>query len=191
MKGENVKMNNENSLIVVADEISQYINMAVYFANQLIEEGSFNIAVFNLTAEERKKLNNKSLYLDKKDNLTFEHIKKTCKRLKKKNDINAVIIDLEEKDIEGDHIELSKQLKELTQEIDLSIIIFTNVKIETNSNITTTDDVEDKDILEYADMIIISKYDYKNKKMLYVAKSDNEKIPVGYMNLEERCVENG
>ena len=184
-------MNNENSLIVVADEISQYINMAVYFANQLIEEGSFNIAVFNLTAEERKKLNNKSLYLDKKDNLTFEHIKKTCKRLKKKNDINAVIIDLEEKDIEGDHIELSKQLKELTQEIDLSIIIFTNVKIETNSNITTTDDVEDKDILEYADMIIISKYDYKNKKMLYVAKSDNEKIPVGYMNLEERCVENG
>ena len=40
-------------------------------------------------------------------------------------------------------------------------------------------------------MIIISKYDYKNKKMLYVAKSDNEKIPVGYMNLEERCVENG
>lgn len=184
-------MNNENSLIVVADEISQYINMAVYFANQLIEEGSFNIAVFNLTAEERKKLNNKSLYLDKKDNLTFEHIKKTCKRLKKKNDINAVIFDLEEKDIEGDHIELSKQLKELTQEIDLSIIIFTNVKIETNSNITTTDDVEDKDILEYADMIIISKYDYKNKKMLYVAKSDNEKIPVGYMNLEERCVENG
>ena len=123
--------------------------------------------------------------------MTFEHIKKTCKRLKKKNDINAVIIDLEEKDIEGDHIELSKQLKELTQEIDLSIIIFTNVKIESNSNITTTDDVEDKDILEYADMIIISKYDYKNKKMLYVAKSDNEKIPVGYMNLEERCVENG
>ena len=184
-------MNNKNSLIVVADEISQYINMAVYFANQLIEEGSFNIAVFNLTAEERKKLNNKSLYLDKKDNLTFEHIRKTCNRLKKKNNINTVIIDLEDKDIKEDHIELSKQLKELTQEIDLSIIIFTNVKIETNSNITTTDDVEDKDILEYADMIIISKYDYKNKKMLYVAKSDNDKYPVGYMNLEERGVENG
>ena len=30
-------MDNENSLIVVADEMSQYINMAVDFAKQLIE----------------------------------------------------------------------------------------------------------------------------------------------------------
>ena len=184
-------MNNKNSLIVVADEISQYINMAVYFTNQLIEEGSFNIAVFNLTAEERKKLNNKSLYLDKKDNLTFEHIRKTCKRLKKKNNINTVIIDLEDKDINEDHIELSKKLKELAKELNLVIEIFTNVKKVTNRNFIIIDNVEDKDILEYADMIIISKYDYKNKKMLYVAKSDNDKYPVGYLDIEERCVENG
>ncbi len=184
-------MDNENSLIVVADEISQYINMAVYFANQLIEEGSFNIAVFNLTAEERKKLNNKSLYLDKKDNLTFEHIRKTCNRLKKKNNINTVIIDLEDKDINEDHIELSKKLKELAKELNLLIEIFINVKKVTNRNFIIIDNVEDKDILEYADMIIISKYDYKNKKMLYVAKSDNDRYPVGYLDIEERCVENG
>ena len=184
-------MDKENSLIVVADEMSQYINMAVYFANQLIEEGSFNIAVFNLTAEERKKLNNKSLYLDKKDNLTFEHIRKTCKRLKKKNNINTVIIDLGDKDINEDHIELSKKLKELAKELNLLIEIFINVKKVTNRNFIIIDNVEDKDILEYADMIIISKYDYKNKKMLYVAKSDNDKYPVGYLDIEERCVENG
>ena len=184
-------MDNENSLIVVADEMSQYINMAVDFVDDLMEDENFNIAVFNLTAEERKKLNNKSLYLDKKDNLTFEHIRKTCKRLKQKNNINTVIIDLEDKDINEDHIELSKKLKELAEELNLVIEIFTNIKKVTNRNFIIIDNVEDKDILEYADMIIISKYDYKNKKMLYVAKSDNDKYPVGYMNLEERGVENG
>ena len=38
-------------------------------------------------------------------------------------------------------------------------------------------------------MIIISKYDYKNKKMLYIAKSDNDKYPVGYIDLEKRSTE--
>ena len=182
-------MDNENSLIVVADEMSQYINMAVDFVDDLMEDENFNIAVFNLTAEERKKLNNKSLYLDKKDNLTFEHIRKTCKRLKQKNNINTVIIDLEDKDINEDHIELSKKLKELAKELNLLIGIFINVKKVTNRNFIIIDNVEDKDILEYADMIIISKYDYKNKKMLYIAKSDNDKYPVGYIDLEKRSTE--
>lgn len=181
-------MKNKNSnLVIVADEYSQYINLAIEFAERIVKI-KMKVAIFNLTDDAQEELQDRipknkrnKLYIDKNGDLTIDYIEQKSKELKDNKKIDVIIIDLEEKDININYKELSKRLRDLSLELGLTIEIFTQIKGATGTTITGIEDVENEEITDYADMVYVSKFNDKNEKVAFVAKSNNDKYPVGYL----------
>ena len=181
-------MKNKNSnLVIVADEYSKSINQAIKFAECVVKI-KMKVAIFNLTDDTQEELQDRipknkrnKLYIDKNGDLTIDYIEQKSKELKDNKKIDVIIIDLEEKDININYKELSKRLRDLSLELGLTIEIFTQIKGTTGTTITGIEDVENEKITDYADMVYVSKFNDKNKKVVFVAKSNDDKYPIGYL----------
>lgn len=181
-------MNNKNSnLVIVADEYSQYINLAIEFAERVLKI-KMKVAIFNLTDNAQEELQVRTpknkrnkLYIDRNSDLTIDYIEQKSRELKAEKKIDVIIIDLEEKEININYKELSKRLKDLSLELGLTIDIFTQIKENTRVTIIGIEDIENEEITDYADMVFVNKINDKNKKVAFVAKSNNDKYPVGYL----------
>lgn len=123
-----------------------------------------SVIVFNLKSNEREELEKwiqdvdiekDKLYVDNNENININYIEKECYKLKS-NDIDfIVIIDYEKGNIGSDK-EVSNRLKELACALGIHIFVIANlIENRKNKTIPTIEDVEHKELIEYADTVFI------------------------------------
>lgn len=138
--------------------------IAKLFSGKIATGTPKSVIVFNLKSNDREELEKwikngeiekDKLYLDNNENITINYIEKECYKLKSDDIDFIVIIDYEKGNIGSDK-EVSNRLKELACALDIHIFVIANLIENRNSNpVPTIEDVEHKELIEYADTVLI------------------------------------
>ncbi|MFR5509153.1 MAG: hypothetical protein ACLTKT_08180 [Clostridia bacterium] len=178
-------------LIIVAEKKSEsYENKAIYFAEGLAKR-KFEVTLFNLSDYCRenikfiksKKVKNR-IYLDDKENISVDYLKEKIKELKKTKKLNVIIMDMRDKGIQGDYEKLSKELKEIPENI--GVIMLLNIKENIKDNMVDVENIENQLITINADMIYATTKNENKEKQTYIIKSNNPKFPVGLLKKQKK-----
>lgn len=150
------------------DLLIWYLNknngIAKSLSKKISNETPKSVIVFNLKSDDYEELEKMlqtgeiekdKLYLNNNENITINEIEKECYKLKSDYVDFIVVIDYEKGNIGADE-DVSKKLKELAVALDIHIFVISNLnENKKNNTAPTIEDVEHKELINYADTVFI------------------------------------
>lgn len=130
------------------------LNIVNNIASQNIQSAIFNLETSKETI--LQKINNEEyISINDTPNITIEYIEEQCRKLKQARNIKFVLIDyLQLINYENDIEKTSKKLKALSQELDLTILVLSQLSTNTDNKRPTIEDLKDsKAVAEVSDVV--------------------------------------
>lgn len=169
-------------IIITQDRYSNY--RAIGQANHLskyLGRRKKGVALFNVSKSDiedfeymlqTKVKPRKRFYIDDMSNNSVSHIESKCRELKENINLSLVVIGNEAAFKESD-IEVSERLKKLSEQLEIDIYLMPSFSKEyKHDRPPILDDLENKDLAEFADMVWLVKKDYNKYKLkIYVTKN--------------------
>lgn len=153
-----------------------------------IRTRKLNVEEWTTLGQVFNNITNANLYISKPTKPTIEKIENVCRNMKKEKNIDLVIIDyLQLLDNNLEMAEIIKRLKALGKELDIAILVLSQLSLETkqrtNHRPLLSDLTNDKNIINYIDSILFLYRDiYYNTNTnepniaeILIAKSKNNK----------------
>ena len=120
------------------------------------------------------KLSNAPINISDETNITIDYIKEKCRDLKERKNIKLVVIDYIQL-TQQNNVNISKELKELAEELDITIIIFSQLQKGDENSVEKRPILEDlKNSEQFIENANVMMFLYKNKEKseLIVVKND-------------------
>lgn len=148
------------------------LNIVNNIASQNIQSAIFNLETSKETILQ-KIHNSEYISIDDAPNITIEYIEEKCRELKQAKNIKFVLIDyLQLINYENDIEKASKKLKALSQELDLTILVLSQLSTNTDNKRPTIEDLKDSKVV--ADVSDVVAFLYKEDNTLDVIIAKNE-----------------
>ena len=114
-----------------------------------------------------------NIFIDDTPNIAIDYIEEKCRELKQAKDIKFVLIDYLQLINYGNDIErASKKLKALSQELDLTILVLSQLSANTENKRPTHEDLKDsKAVADVADVVAFL-YKENNTTEVIIAKNE-------------------
>ena len=188
---------NEPSLVVLAGPSSSgKTSISLELAANVLVNDNKGVAILNLEMSkdwctkrlicsdaftDKDGLVIKNLYVDDTPAITVEEIKEKCVRLKEEKDLGLVVIDYFQllsgvNSIPEENSEISKSLKALVQELDICVLLLSQLSKTQKSNKPTLEDLKSsKCLVDDADAIFfLNKDSYNNLEILKMKDKIND-----------------
>ena len=120
------------------------------------------------------KLSNAPINISDETNITIDYIKEKCRDLKERKNIKLVVIDYIQL-TQQNNANISKELKELAEELDITIIIFSQLQKGDENSVEKRPILKDlKNSEQFIENANVMMFLYKNKEKseLIVVKND-------------------
>ena len=116
-----------------------------------------------------------SIFIDDTPNIVVNYIEEKCRELKQAQNIKFVLIDyLQLINYENDIERVSKELKALSQKLDLSILVLSQLSVNIENKRPTLEDLKDsKAVADIADVVVFI-YKEDNTTDVIIAKNEME-----------------
>lgn len=144
--------------------------------NSIVSQNVHGV-IFNLeTSKETilQKVNNlEYISIDDTPNITVDYIEEKCKKIKQTKNIKLVLIDyLQLINYENDIEKVSKKLKVLSQELDLTILVLSQLSTNLENKKPTIEDLtESQSVVDMSDVVIFL---YKENDITNIIISKNK-----------------
>ena len=110
------------------------------------------------------KLSNAPINISDETNITIDYIKEKCRDLKERKNIKLVVIDYIQL-TQQNNVNISKELKELAEELDITIIIFSQLQKGDENSVEKRPILEDlKNSEQFIENANVMMFLYKNKE---------------------------
>ena len=128
------------------------LNIINNVASQNIPSLFFSL---ELSKESITNENAETLFIDDSANVSIDYIEGKCRNLKQEQNIEFVVIDyLQLINFKGNMNELGSKLKALAEELNVTILLLSQLKCENDKRLTLEDLKQSKPVAEIADVVM-------------------------------------
>lgn len=155
--------------------LNDKIAVAVFSLETGIKECVNRIIGDNKSLKYMGELAEANIFIDDTPNIAVDYIEEKCRELKQAKDIKFVLIDyLQLINYENDIEKISKKLKALSQELDLTILVLSQLSVNTENKRPTIEDLKDSKAVADVSDVIAFLYKEDNITEVIIAKNEIE-----------------
>ena len=147
------------------------LNIINNVASQNIPSLFFSL---ELSKESITNENAETLFIDDSANVSIDYIEGKCRNLKQEQNIEFVVIDyLQLINFKGNMNELGSKLKALAEELNVTILLLSQLKCENDKRLTLEDLKQSKPVAEIADVVMFL---CRNNNIMNIIKCSRSKL---------------